>query len=287
MVFNEIFLSYSRRDGEFVAALHRELSKAFKEIWIDWEDIPPSATWWNEIEGAINHAGCFVAVLSPDYVASEICVKELELAESHGKKIVPVAFRGFELHNQLPSSIQQLNWLKVETNQSAAEVAENLVRTVNTNLEWTKFHTRLLVKAVEWKSNNGNAAYHLYGDDLKEALAKIEKHNQTIPLLNSLQKNFIEASKIGDKILIKKQLAGFYKAAIIYSLLQIVLLYFIMFDEFSETALVGLSWVWLPTLSFGLAGITIGKYSMKKSFIAVAVVCVLFFLFYAGLWASL
>jgi hypothetical protein len=51
--------------------------------------------------------------------------------------------------------------------------------------------------------------------------------------------------------------------------------------------MIKLSWVWLPGLSFALAGFTIGQRSIKKSIVAMAVVMIGFFLFYAVLWESL
>src|SRR3954471_24757524 len=39
------FLSYAREDGEFVRALESALRARGKGVWVDWNDIPPSADW--------------------------------------------------------------------------------------------------------------------------------------------------------------------------------------------------------------------------------------------------
>ena len=39
-------------------------------MWVDWEDIPPTAEWMREVEVAIEGADTFVFVLSPDSLKS-------------------------------------------------------------------------------------------------------------------------------------------------------------------------------------------------------------------------
>ena len=49
-----------------------------KKAWVDWQDIPPTAEWIDEIKGAIEKAESFAFVISPHSLASEICRVELE-----------------------------------------------------------------------------------------------------------------------------------------------------------------------------------------------------------------
>lgn len=72
---NDIFISYSRRDKEFVARLHAALAALGRDAWIDWEDIPLTAEWEAEIYAGIEGADAFVFVLSPDSIRSEICAQ--------------------------------------------------------------------------------------------------------------------------------------------------------------------------------------------------------------------
>ena len=48
----DLFISYSRKDGDFVRSLNDALAAVQREVWVDWEDIPASAEWLAEIEGA-------------------------------------------------------------------------------------------------------------------------------------------------------------------------------------------------------------------------------------------
>ena len=63
---SSLFISYSRRDIDFA----RKLTKSFKDqdldFWIDWEDIPPTVEWWQEIERGIEEADIFLFLISPD-----------------------------------------------------------------------------------------------------------------------------------------------------------------------------------------------------------------------------
>jgi hypothetical protein len=40
----DVFISYSRKDTPFVRALEAELEKDGREVWVDWQDIPPTRT---------------------------------------------------------------------------------------------------------------------------------------------------------------------------------------------------------------------------------------------------
>jgi hypothetical protein len=89
----DVFVSYSRVDEEFVRRLDDALGRRGKESWIDWDDIPATADWRARIYAGIEAARVFVAVLSPDLVASEICLEELAHATRSNKRVVPVVRR--------------------------------------------------------------------------------------------------------------------------------------------------------------------------------------------------
>ena len=66
----EVFISYSRKDKEFVRRLDEELKRRDREAWVDWEDIRPTEEWMQAIYGAIEGADTFIFVFTPDSVAS-------------------------------------------------------------------------------------------------------------------------------------------------------------------------------------------------------------------------
>ena len=66
----DIFISYSRRDKDFVTQLSDALRARGKDAWIDFKDIPASAEWLREIQDGIDEADAFLFVLSPDSISS-------------------------------------------------------------------------------------------------------------------------------------------------------------------------------------------------------------------------
>ena len=64
----EVFISYSRKDTDFVRRLDEELKRRNREAWVDWEGIPPGDTWEKTIYGAIEATNTFIFVLTPDSI---------------------------------------------------------------------------------------------------------------------------------------------------------------------------------------------------------------------------
>jgi hypothetical protein len=89
----DVFISYSRKDKTFVRQLHAGLAALNRDVWVDWEDIPPTADWWNEIREGIEGANTFTCIISPDFVRSDVCRREVECAVANNKRIVPVVCR--------------------------------------------------------------------------------------------------------------------------------------------------------------------------------------------------
>jgi hypothetical protein len=65
---NDVFISYSRADADFVRGLQQALEARNRRAWVDWQDIPPTAEWMQEIRDAIDGSDAIVFVLSPDSV---------------------------------------------------------------------------------------------------------------------------------------------------------------------------------------------------------------------------
>ena len=48
-----VFISYSRKDKAFVRKLNDSLDSSGVDAWVDWEGIPLSSDWMEEITRAI------------------------------------------------------------------------------------------------------------------------------------------------------------------------------------------------------------------------------------------
>ncbi len=102
-----MFISYSRVDQDFAFRLAASLKNAGVATWIDQFEIRVGQHWQREIEKALNTSSGCIAILSPDYVASEICRNELDRASDLKVPIYPVLLRRFDPASR-PLSIQSL-----------------------------------------------------------------------------------------------------------------------------------------------------------------------------------
>ena len=90
---SDVFVSYARVDQPFVRRLCASLALLSKDVWADFEDIPPTAAWLEEVFRGIDAAHTFAFVITPDSVRSETCRRELDHAVDHHKRIVPLVRR--------------------------------------------------------------------------------------------------------------------------------------------------------------------------------------------------
>ena len=91
MTARNIFISYSRKNGEFVDHIIRDLNNAGFDLWRDSENlIPGTPSWERAIREAIKHAEAVVLVASPDSLNSDYVQGELALAQNYHRPIYPV-----------------------------------------------------------------------------------------------------------------------------------------------------------------------------------------------------
>ena len=193
----DVFISYAREDQPFVRRLHSALTDHDLEVWVDWEDIPPTAEWMREVEAAIEGADSFLFVASPDSVASEICRHEIEHAASHHKRLVPVVYRDVDT-DLVPESVRAHNWIFCRDTDDFAATVETVATALRTDLDWVHRHTRLLVRAVEWDENGRDRSFLLRGRDLADGerwLGEAARHDS--PKATDLQIDYLAASRQG------------------------------------------------------------------------------------------
>lgn len=92
------FISYSHKDGPMLEILHKHLAQLKRDgvisTWTD-EVIPAGSRFEQQISSALNNSNLFLALLSPDYIASNYCYeKEFQYALQKEEKgeivIVPI-----------------------------------------------------------------------------------------------------------------------------------------------------------------------------------------------------
>lgn len=85
-----VFVSYSRRNSQFVRQLVEKLRFADVPIWIDQEDIIPGQKWDASIEEALSQSTHFLVLLSEQSVISDHVMNEIIYAIERKKIIIPV-----------------------------------------------------------------------------------------------------------------------------------------------------------------------------------------------------
>jgi hypothetical protein len=106
----DVFLSYAREDLPFVRRLTAAFQSRGRKVWVDLEDIIPSARWMEEIRTGITEADAVVFVITPDSVTSKVCRTELDYATEQSKRLVPILARQTP-HDDVPLALAELNWL--------------------------------------------------------------------------------------------------------------------------------------------------------------------------------
>jgi hypothetical protein len=135
----DVFVSYSRRDSEFVGKLARSIEERGKDVWLDVEGIADGEVFPEAIKRAIEQSDAFVFLITPASVASSYCENEVDYARETAKRIVPV-LRDPVADTELPAEIRDRNWIPfIEDTQFEAslELAAPLVTTRLTTLERT------------------------------------------------------------------------------------------------------------------------------------------------------
>src|SRR5436305_1338436 len=191
----EVFISYSRKDKDFVRRLDEGLKTRGREAWVDWEDIRPTEEWMQAIYAAIEGADTFVFVLTPDSVASAVCGREIAHAAANNKRMVPIVARDVDAA-RVPEELAKLNWISFPESDDFEKAADTLIIALDTDLKWVHAHTRLLTRAIEWENKGKNNSFVLRGDDLRGAeqwlaQAGADKERQPTPL----QTEYIIASR--------------------------------------------------------------------------------------------
>ena len=96
-----VFISYSHEDEAWKDRLRPQL-KALEQAGLIavWDDrrIDPGGKWYDEINDVMERAKVAVCLISPDYLASEFCVKEeipylIERRERQGMALILVLLR--------------------------------------------------------------------------------------------------------------------------------------------------------------------------------------------------
>lgn len=195
---SDIFISYSRIDRVFTQRLCDAFADQHQQVWIDWEAIPPSQSWWAEIQAGIAKANNCVVILSPNAMSSPICHLEIETARQLGKRIIPVHHAAFDreaclenIANRLEADTtartlwgervvadlydsnvthpSHLNYFFFGGADDFEARFNALIEIIRTDFAHKEQHTRVGLRAAEWDRRMRDASFLLIGSELTHA----------------------------------------------------------------------------------------------------------------------
>ena len=212
----DVFISYSRKDTEFVKRIFDALHANQREAWVDWQSITYSTRWWEEICAGIEGADHFVLIISPDSLISVHCHRELEHAHQFKKRIIPIVFRPVNeaetvgrwytdselrpiepLARQNWEMLKSIQWIDYPKQGSFEQSLTELVQTIDTDPERVRTHTRLLLRVRDWEGRGRSPSALLRGDDLVayEDWLRQASAMHTIPYPTEGQEEYVKESR--------------------------------------------------------------------------------------------
>jgi len=222
----EVFISYSHKNADFVQRLYdalRASGRSDEDIWVDWEDIPKTADWWDEVKKGIESTDTFMFIITPDSLASSICLLEISHAINYKKRIIPIvhipvdeknAFQNLmaapldaltierlqgrnieEMAYSAWSVLSKHNWLFFRKSDDFNNTFVKLIEVIETDLEHVRHHTRLLMRALEWDNNERHRSYLLTGLEIDIAERWIRQGEEKSPELTDLHRDYVATSR--------------------------------------------------------------------------------------------
>ena len=211
----EVFISYSRNDGDFARRLNNELQLYGKTTWFDQESIVEGVDFGEEIRKGIESSENFLFMISPASISSQYCEDEVNLAVKLGKRIITVLVEPLPIPANNPANslentnitfpilhpaLAKLQWIELRKDFNTA--FGQLLRALELDRDYIQKHTKWGQKAAAWFENDKSLDLLLRGNEyaladewLKKALELDSKGHQKTPQPTQFQIEYIRASK--------------------------------------------------------------------------------------------
>ena len=216
---SHIFVSYARKNKEFVRTIVQALESDGTSVWFDMDDIPKGEDWEKEIYRGIEEADAFLFLVSSYSVTSEMCGREIAHAIKNSKRILPVFIDNVQDREvyivtdkirikEQKEEINRRNFIFCrEGKDDFNNAIEEVRKTIRTDYDWLKYHAELQVKALRWEPSKDNSRL-LRGKELQEAEQRLANTGpQADPQPTVLQRQYLLSSRhIADSL--RKMITG-------------------------------------------------------------------------------
>ncbi|MCF2150246.1 TIR domain-containing protein [Desmonostoc muscorum LEGE 12446] len=192
----DIHICYSAIDSDFARKLNDALQTQGKTTWFDQESIAFGDEFQQEIYQGIENSHNFLFVISPSSINSPDCNTQVQYAMNLNKRMVSVLYREVsrigDLHPAVASA--QLIDFRKHRGEFFTNFGE-LIRTIDTDIEHVRAHTRVLIKAMEWDREKRDDSFLLRGKDLVTSEQWLEQSVNKQPRATDIQIQYITASR--------------------------------------------------------------------------------------------
>jgi len=111
-VTRDVFISYSRHDGEAASAIRDELQSHGLSVYFDQQSIDVGVAWQQHIYAAVESCSAMLALFSPSYVASRVCQEEFNMALFRSRREArQILFPVYWITADLPVYMEMINYL--------------------------------------------------------------------------------------------------------------------------------------------------------------------------------
>ena len=135
----QFFICHSSADGREAMALAVALEARDQTCWIAPRNIGAGANYPHEIVEGLKRCPEFIIVLSASAVRSDHVLRELEMAVSQRKKIIPLRLSGVELGNSVSYLLASVQWIEASDEEWKKEpdhIADRILGGAGSRLDY-------------------------------------------------------------------------------------------------------------------------------------------------------
>jgi Tol biopolymer transport system component len=152
-----IFISYSRRDQEFVERFVEIMQSAGMNVWMDRQKIKAGKLWRTQIVQAIDTCDGFVLMLSTNSAASDNVRREIDLAHDSGRSIYVMVLEPVKLPAEIRYQLiglQHINLQSLGIHKGTNQLIETLnEQSIVTEEQYTR-QVELVIGGVDLSAFN-------------------------------------------------------------------------------------------------------------------------------------
>jgi WD40 repeat protein len=196
-LMTQVFVSYAEPDKAMMEKIRNSLRRESLTVWTNTTDIQTGEAFEAAIQRGIEQADNVVYLLSPDSIDSHFARKELEIALSLHKRIIPILVRETSAE-QIPNGLRNVQNIDLTNNVQEDDYLldeSQLLNILHQDEAYYNEHKVLLTKALKWERQHKNPSILLRGYNLRSAEAWLkvaQKRSQHPP--TPLQEEFIAES---------------------------------------------------------------------------------------------